>query len=560
MKIKALSLLIAAIAASSPLVADKTWNTNDGSWEDAASWDPSGAPTTSDGFVYFDVNAGSTAATVDISVNSDAIARHVRIGNGKTVNINFAAGSSLNAYSTNAQWQVNAGTGDGVGPSHLNFFGPASGSATLTLAGLMTGTNTTGGTVDNNSVTLSGENLSVTRLAGSTGRWLVGRYSNNDTITVQNGVQAEFGHLIVAQSDAPDKGVGNRFVVDNANVTLLGAAGNSSIAVGSVRSGTGSTSYANGLRNNSAVITNNGTLNVTSGMTSIGATNNARSNYMEVSNGGRFNNTGGGEIRIGNEQTTNRGGNALIVKSNARIFTNGQTQIHPHASSGQNDGANRLVIADTGTFASSSSINNHGLIQLHRGGSLVGQNEDESSANLQVDVESGGRFEAAGEGLGDTVTTTVKSGGTFTVHLEDATTADTLVLNAAINFNGNSIYEVTLFAAGSNDIIQLGNDGGITIDAATILKINLNGYAPSLGDSWTLFTGQTENIIGSFDHDLMELPTLDNGLSWDLSALQESGNWQLSVIPEARTYALTVSALSLGLCLAARGKLIRRKQ
>jgi hypothetical protein len=59
----------------------------------------------------------------------------------------------------------------------------------------------------------------------------------------------------------------------------------------------------------------------------------------------------------------------------------------------------------------------------------------------------------------------------------------------------------------------------------------LDGFSPSVGDSFELFDGPTS---GSFSE--VSLPALANGLSWDTDNLYTAG--VVSVVPEPSTLAI----------------------
>lgn len=541
-------ITVATLALASPLLAaDKTWMTNDGDWQDANAWDPSGAPLQNDGLIQFGIVGESTAPEVNVTVSAaNSYARLLRLGNGKTLNVHFTAGSSLSADGNN-NWQINTGFGAGAGSSHLNFFGPENGTATLTLAGLMSNANQASA-ADGNTVSFSGPNLRINSLDGSNSRWVIGRWSNHNEFALRNKASADVRSILISQNAVADlSNKGNRLIIDDANLTISGSSSYQAIAVGMV-SGEGSDVYEGALHDNSVQIRNNGRLDITARRAiQIGAAKYARSNYIEVTEGAQFSNTGGGAISIGNSDGDNLGGNRLTVGSNGRISTTTNTTIHKHDASGRNDGANRLVIKDGGTFAGEGQIINRGLLQLHEGGALM-KIASSDTAPLLVRVEEGARFEAAGSGLAESVEISIRAGGIFTTHLEDATEAQTFTTNSRLVFDDESIYEVALFGASNGSLIHLEGESAITLSSSTALRVILKDYAPVAGDSWTLFSGNTTNIIGDFALAGAILPDLGSGLTWDLSGLNETGGWRVAVaIPEARTTTLVFSGIAFAL-------------
>jgi|GEM_PF-2694905 len=80
-------------------------------------------------------------------------------------------------------------------------------------------------------------------------------------------------------------------------------------------------------------------------------------------------------------------------------------------------------------------------------------------------------------------------------------------------------------------------NASLAIDSGAILRLTLaQPLAVGAGDQWQLLTGFTETISGSFTSTL--LPTLREGLSWDLSRFNASGDWTVAVIPEPGSVAL----------------------
>jgi len=78
--------------------------------------------------------------------------------------------------------------------------------------------------------------------------------------------------------------------------------------------------------------------------------------------------------------------------------------------------------------------------------------------------------------------------------------------------------------------------------------ILLDGFNPSLGDSFHIIGFNAENLLGSFSDYLF--PELSEELAWDTSNLYQSGD--ISVIPEPRTYALLLGLAVLSLVVIRR--------
>lgn len=153
-------------------------------------------------------------------------------------------------------------------------------------------------------------------------------------------------------------------------------------------------------------------------------------------------------------------------------------------------------------------------------------------------------FEAEGSGLTATVNMTARfdpgheGGGTLLIGLRDAprSVASTLTLgNSTVNMGDQTNIEMSLFSGSSSDQINFLSTGTMSLTGTVHLNFTAtNSYTPVLNDSWTLFTGNTANIVGSGTFAL-DLPTLGSGLSWDQSDFNQAGGWQLSVVPEPAT-------------------------
>jgi len=544
------TLLLLAPAPSA--LAQKQWNANDGNWSDGENWSPTGAPTT--GNVVFGTNSQSTDPTIDVTVSGAATVGQLFVDFGKTVNLQFTSGSSL---STGTQlWQLNtkyitSPEAPSPAASHLNLYGPGTGTATVSAYAFQLG----GGSVDagGSTLTFSGPGLIVKNSPSGGSATVVGRSSNGNVLSVENGANVTLHGLWISQSTVAGQGYkDNRAVVDNASLTINGGAGNSGLYIGSLRTDPGSSTYENGLQNNSLTITNNGKVTVTTGNQGssagpirIGFTANARSNFLSVNGGGELLITSSNALHIGDTSPTNpitnRGGNMVTIGNGGTVRTNGIISVNPYDTTVQNDGMNRLLIESGGKLYSSNTVTVHGLLRLEEGGILDGQTPAGTAASLALSIEDGALFEAAGSGLGKNVNTTIK-GGTLSVGVDGHATAATLTLASSLTFADKpGTLSLSLFSDGTADSIAFASTGSLILNN-TSLMLTLEDYNPQAGDSWTLFTGQTGNITGLFD--LSMLPTLAEGLEWDTSTFNTAGEWRIAVIPEPGTTGLAALSLS----------------
>ena len=109
---------------------------------------------------------------------------------------------------------------------------------------------------------------------------------------------------------------------------------------------------------------------------------------------------------------------------------------------------------------------------------------------------------------------------------------------------------------GSSGYDQLIITGDATLAGTLeIILIDLGGgqYEPQEGDTFALFDFQC-NVNGWFD--TVNLPTLTEGLAWDTSNLELSGELgvELGVVPEPRTYALILGIVMLLASQTRRGR------
>jgi len=204
-------------------------------------------------------------------------------------------------------------------------------------------------------------------------------------------------------------------------------------------------------------------------------------------------------------------------------------------------------------FAVSVGSAGSGLFQM---GSAAQITRGAGAATLEVEVRSGGRFEAAGAGLSSEALIDMQGGGTLAMGITDQVTgsrggAETFTLNADATFASNSYVEFSLFDNGADHIIigETGSFSNLGTGAQLVLKLN-GGFAPAYGESWSLFTidENSAGITGNFN-----FSQIDQNL-WDLSNFNEAGNWTVMAIPEPSALGLLAVAGTVGAALARRRK------
>lgn len=93
-------------------------------------------------------------------------------------------------------------------------------------------------------------------------------------------------------------------------------------------------------------------------------------------------------------------------------------------------------------------------------------------------------------------------------------------------------------SASAMDSVAVDSSANITIGStAAVLQLVLsNSYNPVYGDSWVLFSGNTNLISGMFNLTNAILPVLGGGNSWALTS--DGSNWNVGVGPEPSTFTL----------------------
>lgn len=520
-----------------------------GSWGDANNWSQ-GLPGDVTGnraqFAILDEEAEPSTKTFDVTVDDSYDIAALYVFRGATANLHMLDGSAINASGAFVTGDLISGY-KGTGGANLNIIGPASGTATIQL-------NSTGSTnifgaarTDEGSMTnFSGAGLNIINTgAGAT----VGRRGNNHELRLSDGAQWT-----------------------GTKLTVWGVLG----------TGAGSVSGADGLRNNRAIITGAGThmtlnngLEIASGG-SVATTegNVARDNRVEVRDGGKLTVTDVG-VRIGvagNGTTAYRQNNRIEVTGSGSemIVSNGATLTIGHANNNNNfnnhlaiaDGGtyrtdglvtinsgtnisrnNYVDVGDGGTLTTNNIINNQsGLFRLRSGGSLLAQNIDGSAATATLNINGAGGLEASGH-IGEGVTVNVGDGGE--ARFGFYSTGDTLDLDGTLNLNDGTTATFRASNAGIVDSVVIGSTGMVNIGENVALVIASSVYTFSVGDVFQLFSGELGNLSGSFAESLTTLPSLGEGLEWDLSRFTAEYGYEMTVVPEPSVIALGLGGAAL---------------
>lgn len=236
----------------------------------------------------------------------------------------------------------------------------------------------------------------------------------------------------------------------------------------------------------------------------------------------------------------------LLITNDATVnATGGGGEIYTGTGKTGNSYDNRFQIIN-GTVTA-NYIGNSGLTQLATTGTLAASNGTMSLSTL-----NGGRFEAEGSGLAASANLHIYHSSTLAVGLSDVDTGDrsaaaTLNLASAVTLEEDSLIEMRLFGSGSGeaDQIVLGAGSSLAnVGTGAKLQLIVDGYTLQLGDSWTVFSGTTGNITGTFNTSL-----IDTNI-WNISDLNEAGGWKVvSLVPEPGVASLFLASLGVVLLL-----------
>lgn len=178
------------------------------------------------------------------------------------------------------------------------------------------------------------------------------------------------------------------------------------------------------------------------------------------------------------------------------------------------------------------SISVAGLLEVESGGSLTG--------NSTITVQSGGVLRAGGSGVSVSGLTTISGGGALEIGSSNVS-GDSFTLNGDLVMATGSELRINLFGALDYDSIHLAEAATLLLSGSVKLELLYDG-APEAGAVYSLFTGETSGISGSFD-----VSHYDPAV-WNFSGFNEAGGWRVAVIPEPSSVVLTfgVGALLIG--------------
>jgi len=495
-----------------------------GTWSTGGEWS-AGVPVSGTD-ARFQVDAISTATSAVIQVSGSQAANSFQAGRGKATTLQLASGASITATGAESFFSHTYGTG--TSSASYTFEGPASGTATVNFRALTAYGNTAGG---GSSLTFTGSNLVVTATTADNS---IGRSQNGATLSILSGAKMTTSRIALGREASN-------------NTLLVSGAGSSLNATLNLNIGTGNAPSNN---DNNILRVESGGYFTTSAATTIGLGIGSSGNTLQVT--GSNSEAILADTQVGNSGANNVGGNSVQVDNGGVVRNGNALSINSYDASGTNSGANFVLVGANGTLTSNNTITvrDKAALRLAATGKIEGRDTAGVAATATISVLSGGRFEAAGSGLGavTTVNTTVSSGGSLAVGLDSAVAASTLSFsntNSKMTLNTSSTLEFGLFGNGLNDSIAFSAINIMTVQSGVNLRLTLQAYAPVDGNSWTLITGagfasgSAANLAGA----TFVLPTLGVGLSWNTTQFNEGNGWGISVVPEPSSLMLFGASL-----------------
>lgn len=561
------SLLCSAVAALSPSVIyaqNNYWMVESGLWSEASNWKggvPVQPPITASSNATFGKFAdnfdGLQTATVDIDGNINQI----QIGYGQSVHLNLVNGSDLTLSNSLV---LNGGYGSGTGSSALRISATdAANISNLNLALVVIGNHANGG--DGNTLTFEGAGLRV----NTASQVRLGSSRSQNSLTLKDGAQMNATYQIsvghAASRTSTSYGNNNRLLVEGAGTRLLVGGGNvSALAIGSLASGDDSP-----ISGNRADITDGAFVRAEStapagvATVQVGTNRYSRTSGLNVTGAGsrlEVASSNGLGIMIGATAGSGQGfndnrGNQVTVSDGGVIKNEGSTRLTNTFGNTQN----YLRIGSGGTYLASGDIDNRGgIIYLDNGGALRGETADgTASTAISINLINNTTYSAStlfleGNGLGSTVNVNAEAGSLISIGNAANGSVSALELNSRIQMEAGSDLRFIIFSGSNAGSIDFGSTG--SLGGAATLVISFAGYTARAGDEWIIFSGNTLGIDTDFSLSTSGLPTLADGLEWDLSRLSQDGGWVLGVIPEPRT-----SAMAVGACVLAAVLLVKRR-
>lgn len=506
--------LLAMLCVASAPAATFTWDGagSDTNWSTAANWSPDGAPA-NDGtavinFTY-SATPGSYASVVDTAFNINQITIGTIPTNSSTPYT--ISGSTLTFSGSGAGITVTPGvssTTSVITAISNNIILAANATITLGVSGTNTGRLDLTGNISGNFGITMGSTLGDLRLSG------------NNTFT--GGISATRGNVLFSSDTALGSG------------TFVSATGNG--GHGLVASG-GSRTITNSIQLNDGT----GALNISGTVTTSG-------NLILKGTGTSTRNLGVGTSTYGV-------GNLTINGNVVQDTGNGGT-------------AQSLDIVSSTTNGGTITFNGNAN---HTGATTLTVSGSSSNTALTVfvngDFSSSSAFSLTNTGTGTNPSVRLRGTGTVSSVSVGANTIlapggasarGTLNVMGGVNFDNNSIFQLTLEGGGVSDKISL-SGGNVSIGSGVTLALSITGgYSALGGSSYTLatFDATTPNSYGSFSSITL------NGSASSLSELQAAGYdllyaangiyLQSTNIPEPSAVTLLIGGIFMGYAVCRR--------
>jgi autotransporter-associated beta strand protein len=247
----------------------------------------------------------------------------------------------------------------------------------------------------------------------------------------------------------------------------------------------------------------------------------------------------------GASASTNReiyleGGGAIDVQAGATTLTLSGL-ISGSGGSLQKTGAGTLVLTGANTFSSGTQVQEGTLRLSNTTGSALGTGS--------VTIDDGATLTGTGTFSGDLTLNGLYAPGNSPALI-------TLPGSLTLGSTGFLEFEIGGLARGTQyDAIDL---GGMFSSEGSIRLTLINGFMPSLGDSFNLLDWGTAGSISFLSFDTS---ALTGGLYWDTSLLATNGVVSITniapAIPEPSTYAVLAGLAALGLAAWRRRSAVR---
>ena len=244
-----------------------------------------------------------------------------------------------------------------------------------------------------------------------------------------------------------------------------------------------------------------------------------------------------GKIAAGYGSTINATGNMTLGSATTPVGFTSNGELYTNNNVVTINDSNQAVLGSLtqlGTGTSSGTLNAPNGIVVDTGMNLVGQGVVNTTNSPSKATIINGTVEATGSGM--TYTGYVEGTGTYEgpvtfegTYSPGVATASVQLEDLLLTPTSTLLMDIGGMTPGSQyDVVNLSDEAAL----GGTLEVNLvNGFTPSVGDSFEIINGTTTGSFGGFS-----LPALPNGMRWSTSELYSDG--MVSVVPEPSTLAL----------------------